>query len=92
MASAAERSNEKARLFRAVVDRIEEILKAGPAHPQYEVADRWFDRLIKSEVNNPSAGAYGNTVLSVAGGGHERHTSGGGQAWRDDLVLEGRVD
>lgn len=91
MVTAAEHTAERARRFRALVDGIEEILR-DESHPKHELALEWHDRLIRAEIVNPSENAYGNTVLSVAGVGHERHTRGGGQAWRDDLVLEGRVD
>lgn len=91
MATAAQESAERARRFRAVVARIEEILK-DEGHPDYELAKMWYDRLVGVEKLSAVGGAYGNTVLSVAGVGGQRHTRGGGQAWRDDLILEGRVD
>jgi hypothetical protein len=89
MTTNEEEAAERARRFRLVADEIERILK-DPKHPKYEAAQQWWDRLFGAEITEPSRSAYPQTALSIIGGVY--HSNGGGQAWHDDLALEGWVD
>lgn len=86
--SAADEARERAARLRRVLDECEAILADKDADPERrEAAQRWQDRL--GGLGPLSEGAYGmGASLAHA----PRHTSGGGNAMRAQMVYDGYGD
>jgi hypothetical protein len=89
-ASEGELARERARRLRRVLDECDRVLHDKDAtDEQREVAQRWQDRL--GSLGPLAESAYSLGVYRPAAG-EQRHTSGGGSSWHDDLVYDGWVD